>query len=126
MLRTIVSFVAIGVIACGGTGASQEPKKRTGTIIGAVKAQKETKDGKNSIIDVLADGEEKARSYHVVWDAKIKAPIESVLKSVRAAKLGDRVEFDWIETGHGPAITTFKVLKKANNDEKKKDRSREK
>jgi hypothetical protein len=35
-----------------------------------------------------------------------------VLKSVRAAKVGDRVELAWVGTNHGPAITAFKVLKK--------------
>ena len=35
-----------------------------------------------------------------------------VLEVVRAAKVGDRVVFDWEATGHGPAIVKFEVLKK--------------
>jgi hypothetical protein len=35
-----------------------------------------------------------------------------VLTAVRTARVGDRVEFEWISTGHGPAIKTFKLLKK--------------
>jgi hypothetical protein len=35
-----------------------------------------------------------------------------VLKAVRAANVGDRVQLDWIDTGEGPAITQLEVLKK--------------
>lgn len=91
--------------------SKKEEAKKTATIIGELKSRHDTKDGKNSIIEVLAPGEEKARSYHVMYDAKIKGPITTVLKSVREAKIGDRVEFDWISTGHGPAITAFKVFR---------------
>jgi hypothetical protein len=95
-----------------------EPKKdgdpakepRTGTISGEIKAMKE--QGNNVVIDVLAPGEEKARSYFVQWDAKIKGPLPKVLKLVKAAKVGDRVAFDWEATNHGPAIVKFAVLKK--------------
>jgi hypothetical protein len=38
---------------------------------------------------------------------------------VRAAKVGERVEFEWVGTNHGPAVTAFKVLKKG--DDKKLD-----
>jgi hypothetical protein len=98
--------------------AAQETTPKTGTIIGRLVATKDTKDGKNTIIDVLAPGEEKARDYYVVYDPKIKGPIPSVLAAVRAAKVGDRVEFDWVQTGHGPAITRFGVLRKADGDKK--------
>jgi hypothetical protein len=95
-----------------------EPKKdgdpakepRTGTISGEIKAMKE--EGKNVVIEVLAPGEEKARSYFVQYDAKIKGPIPELLKLVKAAKVGDRVAFDWEATNHGPAIVKFSVLKK--------------
>jgi hypothetical protein len=98
---------------------AQEDKPKTGTIVGRLESKKDTEDGKNTFIEVLAPGEERARKYHVPYDAKAKGPIESVLAAVRAAKVGDRVEFDWVQTGHGPAIKTFKVLKKA--EDKKKD-----
>jgi hypothetical protein len=85
---------------------------RTGTIIGDLKARSDTKDGKNSTIEVLAPGEEKARSYFVNYDPAIKGPLPKVLEAVRAARIGDRVEFEWVGTNHGPAITKFKVLPK--------------
>jgi hypothetical protein len=92
---------------------AQDEKPKSGTVVGELKSQKNTADGKNTIIEVLAPGEEKARSYHVLYDAKIKGPIETVLAAVRAAKVGDRVELEWVQTGHGPAIKAFQVLKKA-------------
>ena len=61
----------------------------------------------------LAPGEEKARGYHVLYDAKIKGPDPKVLHAVRSAKVGDRVEFDWVQTGHGPAIKSFRITRKA-------------
>jgi len=61
---------------------------------------------------VLAPGEEKARSYFVQYDQKIKGPLPDVLKAVRAASVGDQVVFDWEATGHGPAIVKFEVQKK--------------
>jgi ferric-dicitrate binding protein FerR (iron transport regulator) len=90
----------------------KEGEARTGTIIGELKGRNDTKDGKNTNIEVLAPGEEKARSYFVNWDPAIKGPLPKVLEAVRAAKVGDRVEFEWVGTNHGPAITKFKVLPK--------------
>jgi hypothetical protein len=55
------------------------------------------------------------RSYRVQYDPKAKGPIPSVLEAVRAAKVGDRVQLEWIDTGEGLAITAFEVLKKADN-----------
>jgi hypothetical protein len=69
------------------------------------------------VIEVLAPGEEKARSYFVQFDPKAQAPIPEVLSAVRAANVGDQVVFDWEATGHGPAIVKFEVRKKA--EEKK-------
>ncbi|MFO0969227.1 MAG: hypothetical protein U0793_27035 [Gemmataceae bacterium] len=106
------SVLFLGLIVWGSPGAAQEEKGKSGSIIGELKARKDTADGKNTVIEVLAPGEEKARKYHVLYDPKIKGPIESVLAAVRAAKIGDRVEFDWVGTGHGPAIKAFRVLKK--------------
>ncbi len=117
-------FVGVALVVCllagGMVVAAQEPKA-SGTIIGEVKSKKDTADGKNTEIEVLAPGEEKARKYFVNYDPKIKAPIASVLKTVREAKVGDRVEFEWMQTGHGPAIKTFKVIKKAADGKKSDD-----
>jgi hypothetical protein len=99
----------------GGEPKKDEAKK-TATIIGELKSRHDTKDGRNSILEVLAPGEEKARSYHVMYDPKIKGPMVAVLKAVREAKIGDRVEFEWVSTGHGPAITSFKVFRKTSEN----------
>lgn len=120
-----VALTATCLLVGGLANAAQEPKP-SGTIIGEVKAQKDTPDGKNTMIDVLAPGEEKARRYHVLYDPKIKGPIASVLTAVRAAKVGDRVEFDWVQTGHGPAIKTFKVVKKAAESKKSEGSDKDK
>ena len=120
MLR-MLTFLVTACIVVASAADAQEDKKRTGSVIGTVQSQKPSKDGKNTFIEVLAPGEEKPRSYHVVYDAKIKGPIEAVLKAVRAAKVGERVELDWVETGHGPAIKAFRVLTKSGDkkDDKK-------
>jgi hypothetical protein len=89
------------------------PDKRTGTISGVIKAKKD--QDKNVVIEVLAPGEEKPRPYFVQFDPKVKGPMPKVLKAVRAARVGDRVVFDWEATGHGPAIVKFEVLKKGRD-----------
>ncbi|MSQ94868.1 MAG: hypothetical protein EXR98_09980 [Gemmataceae bacterium] len=120
MLRTNVAMtMTVGLLVLCGLSHGQESKKPF-TVIGEVKAQKETKDRKNTLIDVLAPGEEKARSYHVMYDPKIKGPVASVLAAVRAAKVGERVEMECVQTNHGPAITTFRVLKKGGDTKDKK------
>ena len=53
-------------------------EKRSGTIAGEIKSKKE--QGNNIVIEVLAPGEEKARSYFVQYDPKIKGPIPEILK----------------------------------------------
>jgi hypothetical protein len=111
MLRKLlIATLVVGATAFSGTGDAQE--KRSGTIIGEIKSKKDTPNGKNVIIEVLAPGEEKARPYRVQFDPKVKGPIATVLKAVREAKVGERVRFDWVDTGEGLAIKTFEVLKK--------------
>ena len=97
----------------GDSGHGQPEERKTGTAVGEVKATKLIGDGKNVSIDVLQPGEEKPRSYHVVYNPARNGPNPTVLAAVRAANVGDRVTFDWIQTGHGPAITKFEVIKKA-------------
>jgi hypothetical protein len=106
-------LLCAGLVLSVVADAGQQPTAPAGTIIGELKARQDTKDGKNTLIDVLAPGEEKARRYHVLYDAKTKGPIASVLSAVRKAHVGDRVELEWVSTGHGPAIKSFKLLKKA-------------
>jgi hypothetical protein len=105
--------LSVAILTAGLLDAAQEPKKRSGMITGVVKSQKKTPNGKNTLIEVLAPGEEKARSYRVQYDPKVKGPIEPVLKAVRAANVGDTVQLEWVDTGEGLAITSFQVLKKA-------------
>lgn len=99
-------------------GKEPAPATRSGTIIGEIKSKKEQNN--NIVIEVLAPGEEKARSYFVQYDPKIKGPIPGVLKAVGAAKVGDQVEFEWEATGHGPAIVKFEVAKKSQKKIDKK------
>jgi hypothetical protein len=114
-ILTVMGFLVITV------ATSAQDEKKTGTVIGILKSQKGVNDNKNTMIEVLAPGEEKARSYFVNHDPKIKGPLPKVLAAVRAAKVGERVELEWVYTGHGPAITAFKVLtKEAAGDKDKK------
>src|SRR5262245_13734048 len=112
-------LVVVGMVVGGFPAAAQEDKPRTGTIIGELKSKKDTADGRNTEIEVLAPGEEKASKYSVLYDPKSKAPIQSVLEAVRAAKVGDKVEFEWQQTGHGPMIKAFKVFRKGADAPKK-------
>ena len=116
-------LIAFCFLAVGLLDAAQDQKKRSGMITGVLKSQKKSPNGKNSIVEILAPGEEKARSYRVQYDPKVKGPIEPVLKAVRAANVGDTVQFEWVDTGEGLAITSFQVLKKAG--EKKEERKKE-
>ena len=95
----------------GKNDAPATGEKRSGTISGEIKSMKDRNN--NVVIEVLAPGEEKARSYFVQFDPKVKGPMPAVLKAVKAAKVGDKVVFDWEATNHGPAIVKFEVQKKA-------------
>ncbi len=114
-----ITLMLVALLAGATPATAEDEKPKTGTIIGKVKGQRNTVDGKNTIIEVLAPGEEKPRGYHVMFDPKIKGPVQSVLTAVRASNVDDTVEFEWIQTGHGPAITSFKVVKKATGGDKK-------
>ena len=115
-----VSFLVVAVVLAGFSDAAQEKKKkRTGSLTGEIKSSKASPNGKNQIIEVLAVGEEKARPYRVQYDPKVKGPIPEILEKVRAAKVGDLVQLDWIDTGEGLAITMFQVLKKTKASDKK-------
>ena len=119
--RSFVAAFAVSV-GFGASSFALAEDQRTGTIVGVIKSKKDVNDGKNTNIEVLAPGEEKPRSYHVIYDQRAKGPIPEVLGAVRAADVGDRVEFDWSATGHGPAITKFKVVKSAAGDHKKDEK----
>ena len=117
--HSIIPTLVAALLVHGGTGNEVTGQEtRTGTIIGDLKSRKDSKDGKNVVIEVLAPGEEKPRSYHVQYDQKAKGPLPDVLKAVREAEVGDKVEFEWVATGHGPAITKFQVFKKGAGGKK--------
>src|SRR5262245_36888070 len=114
--RILAVAAAVLFLAVVGTADAQNARK-TGTTIGTITASAPSPNGKNTIIDVKAPGDEAARKFRVQYDPTIKAPLAEVLKSVRAAKVGDQCKFDWVDTGEGLAIVKFEVVKKA--DEKK-------
>lgn len=98
------------------TPGKEEPRKephvgevRSGTVAGVIQSKKE--QGKNVVIEVLAPGEEKARSYFVQYDPQVQGPIPEVLRQVWEAPVGSRVHLEWVATGHGPAIVRFQVLR---------------
>lgn len=125
MIRNLIGIgLAAGVLALAGLGdaAAQEKKdkeKRTGSVTGEIKTKKDTPNGKNVIVEVLATGEEKARPYRVLYDQAAKGPLPDVLKAVKEAKVGDKVQLDWVDTGEGLAIKKFEVLKKKTDGDKK-------
>src|SRR5215213_8571051 len=96
-LSVVTALAATLLVLCGvGSMVPGQEETRTGTIVGDLKSKHNSKDGKNVIVEVLAPGEEKARAYHVQYDQKAKGPLPHVLKAVREAGVGDRVEFDWV------------------------------
>ena len=109
-------FTLALLIACGFSADAQDKdkKKRTGTVTGELKARKDAPNKINVFVDVLADGEEKARTYRVAYDPKVKGPMPEVLKAVKEAPIGSRVRLEWVE-GEGFNITAFQVLKKASD-----------
>ena len=120
--RMVVMSLTLAVLAAAGVaGIAQEKdkKKRGGSLVGEVKSTKPTPNGKNVQLEVLAPGEEKARLYRVQYDPKVKGPMPKVLEAARAAKVGDRVQFEWVDTGEGLAMTSFEILKKATEPKKK-------
>jgi hypothetical protein len=118
-----VTFVAalMAMVAFNETadGQDKDKKKRTGMVVGELQSRKDAPNKINVLVEILAAGEEKARQYRVAYDPKVKGPMPEVLKSVKAANIGDRVQIDWVE-GEGYNITAFQVLKK--KDEKKDDK----
>jgi hypothetical protein len=100
-------------------GQDKDKKKRTGMVVGELQSRKDAPNKINVIVEILGAGEEKARQYRVAYDPKVKGPMPDVLKAVKAANIGDRVQIDWVE-GEGYNITVFQVLKK--KDEKKDDK----
>src|SRR5262245_59995510 len=117
----VTTFLAafVAMVAFSESADGQDKKKRTGTVVGELQSRKDAPNKINVFVEILGSGEEKARQYRVAYDPKVKGPIPDVLKAVKAANIGDRVQIDWVE-GEGYNITAFQVLKK--KDEKKDDK----
>ena len=124
MLHKLVILVIVPTLAitCGLSGAiaqNKDKKERTGTVIGEFKSRKDSKNGKSVTLEILGAGEEKARAYLVAYnpnDPKAKGPFVELLAAVNTAKIGDRVQCEWVDTPKGSEggyfLTAFKVLKK--------------
>ncbi len=120
----LLAFVFASGLACGIANAAAPPKdaERTGTVSGKLTSRKDAKTGKSVTIEILGDGEEKARTYFVAYnpkDPQAKEPFEKLLAVVNTAKVGDRVQCEWVNTPKGSEggffVTGFLVLKKAND-----------
>lgn len=104
--RLVCVSVVIVLAATCDTGNAQLKKLRTGTTIGELKSVDVAKNKRDTIIEVLAPGEEKARRY------TIGAQQPTVVAAAKAATIGDRVEIDWFDTVEGLCVEKFQVLKK--------------
>jgi hypothetical protein len=115
-----MGFMVTALVMTGfSTAQEKDKKKRTGTVIGEIKSSKPAPNKINHLLEVLAVGEENARTYRVAYDPKVKGPMPEILAKVKAAKVGDRVRLEWVE-GEGFNITAFEVLKSAKDSDKKK------
>jgi hypothetical protein len=107
-----------------GAAAADEPKKeparKSGTVVGKLTAK-----GPNWI-EVLADGEEKARRYVPHWVGGMPAdgggPDKKMLKVIGGLKLGSRLRVEW-EFEERARVVKVEVLKRpagkaAPDDEK--------
>jgi len=83
------SLVLTLLVAYSYSAGAQEQKKRTGKFNGEIKSTKPSPNGKNAIIEVLAPGEEKARSYRVQYDPKAKGA-DSIRARSRPRRQGRR------------------------------------
>ena len=110
-LAWVLAVGATALCLAAGTAEDKKPDEkkkdepRTGKVTGVVTA----KDDRS--IEVKADGEEKARKYHV----HAKLP-EKLLLAVRQAPIGSRVAVEWTFTNHGPIIDRIEVVGKAKKD----------
>ena len=103
--KAVSASVVMALLVMCGIGNAQGGKKRTGTTIGELKSVSPAKNKRDTVIDVLAPGEEKARRYSVGAQQK------DVVAAVKAAKVGDRVRIDWVDTNEGLCVEKFEVVK---------------
>ena len=107
MLQRFVGVsVVVALLATCAIGNGQLKKLRTGTTIGELRSVNAAKNKRDTVIEVLAPGEEKPRRYTVGAQQK------ALVAAVNAAKIGDRVEVEWFDTSEGLCIEKFQVLTK--------------
>ena len=136
MVRTLAVLVfAFALVSAFGLSAStaqeKDKKEKTGTVIGELKSRKDINNGKGAVLEILAPGEEKARAYYVSVDPKAdpkaRESFAELLKTVKTANAGDRVQIDWHRPENAEGnffVAAFKVLKKADakNDDGKEQK----
>src|SRR5690349_8515611 len=100
-LRVLMAAVAAGwgTLALASAQAQEkkdvarEPARRSGTIVGVISAK-----GKN-VIEVKADGEEKARRYVPHWVGGAPSagggPDKKMLETIARLKVGSRIRLQW-------------------------------
>jgi hypothetical protein len=86
----------------------KEPAKKSGAAVGVLKAK-----GKDWV-EVLADGEERARRYVPRWIGGAPqdggGPDKEMLKVIRGLKVGSRVRLRW-EFDERPRVVKVEVLR---------------
>jgi hypothetical protein len=91
----------------------KKEEKRGGTISGIVTAKKA------NVIEIKADGEEKARAYVPKWvggaPAQGGGPDKKMLEEIAKVKIGSRVKIQW-EFEERPRVLKIEVLKAPAKD----------
>jgi hypothetical protein len=117
MMRALVSFIVLALLLTAGFESAAQEKKdgakgKSGTVIGILTAIGE----KKMMIEVKADGEEKARKYVPHWRGGAPAegggPDKDMLKVFAKLKVGSRVQVKW-EFEERLRAVEVKVLKEA-------------
>jgi hypothetical protein len=112
MQRSIALLLSLSFLVLSQAHISaQEEKRRTGALTGTVTDKGDSKDGRNSFVEVKGDGEEKGRKYWPVGDKKRGGPDREILAAIRKVDKGARVRLEWVDAGDGKDISKFEVLK---------------
>lgn len=111
-LRGLASAFFVGGLTAVGLGEAGADEKKTekkgGTVTGEVKAKGE------AFVEVLADGEDKARRYVPHWRGGAPAagggPDKTMVAKIKDLKVGDRVRLEW-EFEERARVVKIEVLK---------------